>query len=748
MIEILAPAGSPEAVTAAVQNGADAVYMGFSAFNARRGAKNFTAEDFARAAEYCRVRGVKTFLTLNTLVTDRELHAALNVAITAAKAGADAIIITDMGLMRAVHKALPDMPLHCSTQMGIHNAEGVRLAAAMGATRVVLARELSRYEIAAIAASTSVELEVFVHGAYCVSHSGQCYFSSVIGRRSGNRGTCAQPCRLPYSAGTRKTEYPLSLKDNCLVQHIEELEKMGITSLKIEGRMKRPEYGAIVTGIYAKAAHERREPTEEEMAALATAFSRQGFSDGYYTKNVGANMLGVREEMTGEAELFRSARRNYMNGEFQRVPVRFVAELRAGEPARIIARDDRGNEAKASGAVPEPAFHRETNAAAFSTQLYKTGGTPFYTADIKCRVEAGLALPIAAINEMRRATLTELMEMRRAAKPVRVVEFDVNATLETLRPIAAEETAADDDALAPGIEVSETLLAAEQKQSRSGKTKQRSVSEELGKKRAANEPELLVSITRADQLSAELLELAPRMLYVPLAELRHTARLKPYFASPSIQVAAVMPRVVFDSEWERARKILEAAKKIGITDVLCGNLGQVLPLREMGFNVRGDYGLNLFSTHSLIAARDLGLSAATLSFELSIPQLRDIEKPLDTELLAYGRLPLMLTENCIIKTSTGSCNCGSFAGISDRTGASFPIIREHADSCRSVVLNSKKLFLADRLADFRTLGVWGLRLAFTTENAAECVSVLQRYKGAGNYEPGGFTRGLYYKGVE
>jgi putative protease len=712
MIEILAPAGSPEGVTAAVQNGADAVYMGFAAFNARRGAKNFTADDFARAAEYCRVRGVKTYLTLNTLVTDRELSPALDTAITAAKAGADAIIIADLGLMRAVHAALPDMPLHCSTQMGLHNSDGVRLAAAMGATRAVLARELPREDIESIARSSPLELEVFVHGAYCVSHSGQCYFSSVIGRRSGNRGACAQPCRLPYSGSSRKTDYPLSLKDNCLVSHLEELEKMGVKSLKIEGRMKRPEYAAIVTGVYAKAAHEHRDPTAEELFALESAFSRQGFTDGYYTKSLGESMLGVRGETAAESELFRSARRNYMNGEFQRVPVKFVAELKTGVPARLVAFDDRGNRAAAQGAVPEPAFHRETNTAQLSTQLHKTGGTPLFCEAVKCRVDPGLALPVAAINEMRREVLATLFEQRRALAQPKIVDID------------APDAAPSDDASAPRTD--DVIVIPP----------------------PPEPPVFTVSITKSEQLSGELLALAPRLLYVPLAELRHTAKLKPFLASPDIMVAAVMPRVVFDSEWPRIYEILEAARKIGITDVLCGNLGQILPLREMGFTVRGDFGLNLFSSRSLAAARDLGLASATLSFEMSIPQIKDAAKPLETELLAYGRLPLMLTETCVIKASSGGCTCGSLSGLSDRTGASFPVIRESADACRNVVLNSKKLFLADRLPDFLNLGVWGLRLAFTTENAAECVSVMRRYKGDGAYEPGGFTRGLYYKGVE
>ncbi|MDR0839060.1 MAG: U32 family peptidase [Oscillospiraceae bacterium] len=697
MIEILSPAGSPEGVTAAVQNGADAVYMGYPAFNARRGAKNFTPDDFARAAEYCRVRGVKTYLTLNTLVTDRELPDALETAVSAARRGADAIIVTDLGLLRALRQALPEMPLHCSTQMGVHSAEGARLAFACGAKRVVLAREMPKEEILSVARTSPVELEVFVHGAYCVSHSGQCYFSSVIGRRSGNRGACAQPCRLPYATGSRKTDYPLSLRDNSLVSHLEELEKMGVASLKIEGRMKRPEYAAIVTGIYARAAHERRTPTAEDMRALAAAFSRQGFTDGYYTKKLGADMFGVREpETPGDSQILSSARKNYMSGEFQRVPVRFAAEIRRGEPSRLVAADDRRNTAAAEGAVPEPAFHRVTDSATLTTQLHKTGGTPFFCAGVKCRVDPELSLPVAAINELRRAALTELLEKRRAFAP----------------PAEAEYTPTLTDA---------------------GRTEP---------------PVLTVSVTRADQLSRELLALAPSVLYIPVSELRHASKLAPFFDSPDVAIAAVLPRVVFDSERAKIEKILDAARNLGITDVLCGNLGQLLPLREAGFRARGDFGLNIFNSHSLSVARDLGLVSATLSFEMSIPQLRDTQKPIDTEIIAYGRLPLMLTENCIIKSALGVCSCGNFSGLTDRTGASFPVIRESADSCRNVVLNSRKLFLADRLADFRNIGLWAHRLAFTTENAAECVSVMRSYLGQGDYSPGGFTRGLYYKGVE
>ncbi|MGE4484905.1 MAG: peptidase U32 family protein, partial [Oscillospiraceae bacterium] len=331
MLELLSPAGSPEAVVAAVQNGADAVYLGFGDFNARRNAKNFSDEEFGKAAEYCRVRGVKTYVTLNTLSDDRELPFVAEFAKKASRLGADAILVQDLGALQAIRQVVPDMPVHASTQMSIHNLEGVRVAAAMGVTRVVLARELPRDEIEYICRNSPVEIEVFAHGALCMSYSGQCYMSAVIGRRSGNRGLCAQPCRLNYNTGGKGTEYPLSLKDNCLVRRLNELQKIGVKCLKIEGRMRRPEYVAIVTSIYSRAIKDARPPSDEDMAILQSAFSRQGFTDGYFTGKKGSAMFGVRLEADKkEPPEFAAARRGYLNGEYQRVPVRFVGIVKDG----------------------------------------------------------------------------------------------------------------------------------------------------------------------------------------------------------------------------------------------------------------------------------------------------------------------------------------------------------------------------------------------------------------------------------
>jgi putative protease len=695
MLEILSPAGSPEGVVASVQNGADAVYLGFSGFNARKNAKNFTEDEFRDAAEYCRVRGVKTYVTLNTLASDRELADAVAYAKTAAKLGADAIIVQDLGVVRALRQALPETALHASTQMGIHNLEGVKLAAAMGLTRVVLARELPRDELKYICERSPIEIEVFVHGSLCMSYSGQCYMSAVIGRRSGNRGLCAQPCRLNYTVGGGRSEYLLSPKDNCLINHLEDLESIGVKCVKIEGRMKRPEYSAIVTGIYSRAAREKKPPTQSDINALTSAFSREGFTDGYYTGKIGSEMFGARgEEERGDSVIFSTARRNYLNGEFQRVPVWFLGVVKQGEPIRLVASDDRKNRAAAEGPIPELAFHKEMDHTALQTQLYKTGGTPYYCAGVKSRIATGLSLPIAAVNEMRRTLLTELSEKRKAFTPPPEVEFN------------------------PGYQL---------------------INE-------PREPVFTVSVFKAAQLSKSLAELGPAIVYVPISELAHTARLEPFLDDPDITVAASLPRVMFDGEREKVEAQLDTAKKLGIRDALVGNLGQIQLVRGLGFNARGDFGLNVYNSQTLRVARDIGLVSATLSFELMFAQIRDMSKPIDTEIIVYGRLPLMLTENCVIKNAMGVCACDNFSGLTDRQGVVFPVAR--TAGCRNVVLNSKKLFLADRLDDCASVGLYGRRLMFTTENESECVSVMKRYLGLTSSEPPDFTRGLYYKGVE
>lgn len=280
MTELLSPAGGREALAAAVQNGADAVYMGFGSFNARRSARNFSDEEFLAAVRYCHLWGVKVYLTLNTLVTDRELPALAETARRASEYGVDAILVQDWGVYETLRAVIPDVPLHASTQMALHTLSGVEEAARLGMTRAVLARELSGEEIREIAERAPIEIETFAHGALCMCYSGMCEMSAVIGGRSGNRGACAQPCRLRYGWHGKADANPLSLKDANLAAYAGEMAEMGVACLKLEGRMKRPEYVAAVTGIYAALLREHRAPTADEQKKLALAFSRDGFTDG------------------------------------------------------------------------------------------------------------------------------------------------------------------------------------------------------------------------------------------------------------------------------------------------------------------------------------------------------------------------------------------------------------------------------------------------------------------------------------
>lgn len=377
--ELLSPAGSPESLRAAVQNGAGAVYLGWGDFNARRNAKNFTDQEFSAALVYCHERGVRVFLTLNTLLTDRELPRALETARTACRLGVDAVLVQDWGLFELLRKSLPDLPLHASTQMSLFTTGGANEIAALGCERVVIARECSREETAAICRDCPAEVEAFVHGALCMCYSGQCAMSAALGGRSGNRGTCAQPCRLPYGVDQKAGRgHPLSLKDSCLAGALSGMEDMGLSCLKLEGRMKRPEYVAVVTGIYSRLLEERRGPTAQERAALEQAFSREGFTDWYWQGKKGPAMFGSRPEGAADPkELFQAAKAAYEKDGLRTVPVRFSCRIAAGLPVTLTAEDPEGHAVTVSGPIPEAAGRRGVTAEEIAARLKKTGGTAY-----------------------------------------------------------------------------------------------------------------------------------------------------------------------------------------------------------------------------------------------------------------------------------------------------------------------------------------------------------------------------------
>lgn len=694
MIELLSPAGSPEAVIAAVQNGADAIYMGLGNFNARRGAKNFTDEEFERSMRYCRIRGCKVYVTLNTLVNDREIAQAVESARLASQLGADGIIIQDLGLAYAIRQALPDIPLHASTQMSIHNLAGVEAAAEMGMTRAVLARELSLEQIKFITQHASIETEVFVHGALCFCQSGQCYMSALIGRRSGNRGMCAQPCRMQYSLGGRMDDYPMSLKDNCLVDRLRELEDAGVACIKIEGRMKRPEYTAIVTKIYSKALKEHRQPSDEEMETLEKAFSRQGFTQGYFNGDK-KDMFGRREEPDKDTEkLFTLARKGYSEGELRRVPVHFYTVAEKGMPVKAIAFDDDGNRAVAMGGVPEKARGQGLTATYITEQMFKTGGTPYNCVENRAQADPGLYLPASEINDLRRRLVSELSE-HRAKPPIRRV----------------------------------------------GK-----LPEKPKGKLPTGDPAMIFQVLTEEQLSPELAALKPQYLYVPLTLMTEKLDLLRPFAEQGTIPVAVLPRVIADNEAAAVYDMLSRMFDQGVNEALVGNLGHAMLAKKAGMKLRGDFGLNTFNALSMEVIRQAGFISATASFELRLSQIRDMIKPLDTELIIYGRIPLMVSDQCIIRHSAGRCNCQTPGQMADRMGSVFPVVKEFG--CRNVIYNAHKLYLADKAEDVYAAGAWGLRMMFTTEGMRECVEVAKGYMGLSDYKPNVLTRGLYYRGVD
>ncbi|MDO4270529.1 MAG: DUF3656 domain-containing protein [Eubacteriales bacterium] len=673
--ELLAPAGSPEGVRAAVQAGAGAVYMGFGAFNARRNAQGFSREEMAEAIAYCRARGVKTNITLNILTGDRELDAALGDAKFLYEAGADALIVQDLGLARLLHWHAPDFALHASTQMTVHTLDGAREARELGFSRVVLSRECSLDEIRLITERAGVETEVFVHGALCMCYSGQCYLSAVIGGRSGNRGLCAQPCRLPYDGG-----YPLSLKDLALAGHVAELSELGVASLKIEGRMKRPEYTYIVTKIYAALLREHRGPTPEERDTLRRVFSRDGFTDGYYTGKKGDGMFGTKTDIPlHEVQaLYDEAAHAFDEGrEAPLVPVSMQFTARADTGA-VLSVDG------VSAAAPvERAQNRPTTAELVEKSLRKTGGTPFCVRELRIELEDGLMIPASVMNGMRRDAL-DLLLAKRGAPPSR-------DWLEGGPP--------------PAVPAAPCASRAFRGFTASVRTK-----------------------AQADALAGLGLE----TVYAPLTVAAETG------------LPAVLPRVFSDAEQPEIEMLLGNAMSRGTDTVLIGNLGQLALARRMGAAVHGDFGLNAFNGETLCALAGQGVLRQTLSFEARLPQIRDMAAPVETELIVYGYLPLMIFENCAIRRRHGGkCACkDGVTCLTDRKRERFALLPEFG--CRNTLLNSRPLCLRE---DYSRLGVTAARLLFTVESPEECARIARAFLTDAPLD-GEFTKGLYKRGVE
>ena len=686
MPELLAPAGSFEGVRAAVQSGATAVYMGFGTFNARRGAKNFTKEEMRQAISYCRARGVKTNITFNILALDKERQDAINDIKFLNEAGADALIVQDLGVAKLIKECAPDMPIHASTQMTIHTLDGALIAKELGFSRVVLSRECTLEQIKYITANAGIETEVFVHGALCMCYSGQCYLSAVIGQRSGNRGLCAQPCRLPYKYdGCKKQCYPLSLKDLSLAGWLEPIVKAGVSSLKIEGRMKRPEYAAIVTDIYAKLLKEKRRPTAEEVKTLELVFSRDGFTDGYLTGKKGDNMFGTKTDVPLESVkyLYDEAAKRFAEGkEMPLVPINMVCDITQNGISLTVTDLDENMHNIRDNEPIEMAKNKPTSSEQLEKNLRKTGGTPFDVKNISVNMPDGVIVPASRINAIRRQALESLLETR-GKPPVR----------RWIEPKQLEKS-----------------------------------------KQNITDMQFLAMVRTIEQAQA-VKNSGIKIIYAPLE-----------VAAKAEGLIPIMPRVYRDDEQASIEKLLETCKNNGINSVMITNIGQVELARKLNLKIHGDFGLNVYNSSCMHVLNDLGIERQVLSFEARLAQLRDLQKPIDTILTVYGYLPLMVFENCAIRRKTGECTCKKqTCYLTDRQGKKFALLP--AFGCRNELLNSQPLYIADKINECKQVGAKYAMLRFTIEDKQKCAEIcsLAQNNQSINSE---FTRGLYYRGVE
>ncbi len=695
--EILSPAGSYDAVLAAVQNGADAVYLGFGNFNARRNAKNFTDEQIQQAISYCTARGVKVYITMNTIIYDREIQSYINDIHKITEMGATGVIVQDFGMARLVSKISPQLELHGSTQMTVHSLDGALKAKNMGFKRVVLSRELSFDDILYITQNCGIETEVFIHGALCMCYSGQCYLSGILGGRSGNRGLCAQPCRLPFAFDDGKPSYPLSLKDLSLANYIKKLTDANVACFKIEGRMKRAEYVAIVTKIFSRLVRQGAQPTRTELEDLRDVFSRDGFTDGYFTGKKGQNMFGIKTEVPFDdiKDRYKNASQTYENGKENSIlPVKAVFKAGTEIETTLEISDLDGNTVVVTEQNAQIALKRPSTDEDIKKALTKTGGTPFYIENFEISMEDNIIIPMSILNKMRRDALDILLEERKTIKKRKLVDY-------------TDET--------------------------------------LGKEYDFDG--YTISVQKMWQVTEFIMENPPKTLYIPLFEALDNIEKFKNILSKQIETVITLPRIFTTTETQKVEDALNEVKSLGIDTVLVSNIGHFEMAQRIGLEVYADFGLNITNSSALCTMEKFGAKRVTLSFEMKYAQIRDLIKPIPCEMIAYGHLPLMIFENCAIKRKTGKCTCTKATTyLTDRKGEKFALLPEYG--CRNTLINSKPLYLADKKEDFTSISVKYARLMFTTEKSYEIDKIYKEYLSNEDVKSEtSFTRGLYTRGV-
>lgn len=612
--EILSPVGNMEMLYAAVRSGADAVYLGAKDFSARRNAENFSTNELPQVTRYCHIRGVKVYLTLNILIKNNELESAFALARDAYNAGIDGIIVQDLGLAKILHEKLPDLPLHASTQMSVHSPSALPLLKELGFNQVVVGREMSRKELIELcqkAQELDITVEAFVHGALCMSVSGQCLLSAFLGGRSGNRGLCAGPCRLPFKV-TNGTGYDLSLKDLSLLEYIRELYDMGVRSFKIEGRMKRPEYVAAATAA-CRQALDTGKVDNELNETLKNVFSRQGFTSGYYQNKLGKEMFGIRtkEDVIAADDAFPKLHEIYRK-ELNRVAITLKCEMVKEKPISLTLCDGE-NTVTVKGDFPKAAQNKPITEESALKNLSKFGSTPYYVKDYSLTIDNGLFVAAGELNDLRRNATEELDNLRAVLKN---------------RSHSGEE-------YTPKFE--------ETTQATAFKVYARFES-------VAQIPENLSDVNA---------------IILPIEEKIEETVL------PDIRLIADIPRGIVSEKYIADR--LEIFKKQGCKTAMCGNLAAVKIAKEQGFEILAGQGLNITNNENLKQLSCWGVTEAVLSCELDFSDISKINSNPQKGILAYGNIPLMLFRNCPLKNGRSCDKCDKKGFITDRKNTKFPI---------------------------------------------------------------------------
>ena len=685
-IEILAPVGSEEMLRAAVFSGADAVYLGFSGFNARTGAGNFDADSLQEAVRFCHARGVAVHVALNTTVYGTELPALEQAIRAVAASGADAVICQDLAVATLIGKIAPQLPRHGSTQMSVHTLQGALELKELGFTRVVLARELSLPEVEHITKHCGIETECFIHGALCMSMSGQCYMSAFLGGRSGNRGSCAGPCRLPFEANALPEGKPgrlhhLSLKDNSAIDKLDKLQALGVASAKIEGRLRTPEYvAAAVSACLAG-----REGRAYDRDLLKNAFSRSGFTSGYLDGKIDGTMFGVRSE--ADAELTKKTLpmlRELYRRERSRVPVQMKLEIEeGGEKLTVIDAD--GNKAFAYGdAEPQPA--RTDPTESLNRSLTKTGGTPFTAEKITVEMDGGpWFIPGSAVNELRREALDALLKKREVLRPWPTTEEHVAALPQRTLPPRR------------------TLRARFERW------------EQVPERALDGVEYLILPIAQADRVPRE------------------------WRAKTLLE----LPRVMFGAlEQDTARRIA-ATQDAGFAGYEVSNIAHLRLCR--GLPMTGGFGLNITNNVAAQFYAEQGLSSLLILPEVKDSDIASIAptrngKPVPTGVMIYGHMPLMLTRACPLQNIHDCAHCDKTGVLTDRKAKKFPV---RCGLGVRTIYNPVPIYMGDKPG---ALAVdYGVAY-FTLESREEAAQILDSIRTHAPFE-GDFTRGLYFKGT-